>query len=87
MKDSDKCKDAINRVSLAEDIRNILGTDVTPLIECGLIDPWTARKWLVKQLYILMYNDNRTLTAIKNELSDKYNISVSLIEKMVYRKN
>ena len=43
------------------------------------------RKWLVKTIY---WNESekkeKTLTEIKNDLSEKYQISVSSIEKMVY---
>ena len=43
------------------------------------------RKWLVKKLYYQEQAKNeRSLTDIKNEISEKYDISVSSIEKLIY---
>jgi len=46
-----------------------------------------AKKWLVKQHYFRMARTGRTYTDIKYELSVKYGLSVSSIEKLVYRKS
>ena len=43
------------------------------------------RKWLVKKLYYQEQAKNeRSLSDIKNEISEKYDISVSSIEKIIY---
>jgi hypothetical protein len=70
-----------------EEINDELGVDVHPLIKCGLLDSRSATKWLVRRLYYRMAKEDRTYADIKYELSIRYDISVSSIEKMVYRKN
>jgi len=77
--------DATTDVILNE-IRLLAGTDVGKLFDIGLIPPEHARKWLVKQKYFQMAKTGRTYADIKNELSDEYGVSVSTIEKMVYRR-
>jgi hypothetical protein len=69
------------------DLSDELGMDVSLLIETGLIDSRSATKWLVRRLYYRMAKEDRTYADIKYELSIRYDISVSSIEKMVYRKN
>ena len=76
----------ISKESILEEIRDIAGVDAGSLMENGLITQEHARKWLVKQKYYRMAKTGRTYTDIKNELSDCYGLSVSTIEKMVYRK-
>ena len=68
------------------EIKQLAGMDASGLFNIGLIPPKHARKWIVKQKYFLMAKSGRTYTDIKNELSDEYGVSVSAIEKMVYRK-
>ena len=71
---------------IIEDINREFEVDVTQAIEKGILDPYDAKKWLVKQLYYKWAKENRTYADIKYELSVKYEISVSSIEKMIYRK-
>ena len=70
---------------LARDIRQIAGIDPAPMMEIGLIDPQHARKWVVKQQYFALAKTGRTYTDIKYQLSEQYGLSVSSIEKLVYR--
>jgi hypothetical protein len=71
---------------IVSEIEEILGTDTGRLLEVGLLRPVDAKKWLVKQKYYSLAKTGMTYTDIKLDLSDKYGISVSSIEKMVYRK-
>ncbi|MBE0651488.1 MAG: hypothetical protein IH595_11700 [Bacteroidales bacterium] len=71
---------------IAREIKAIAGFDTENIIKAGLITPKQAVKWIVKQKYYQMAKEsNRTYTDIKLELSVKYDVSVSSIEKMVYR--
>ena len=72
---------------IIEDIRQEFDLDLSEVLHRGILDPRDAKKWLVKQLYYKLYKTDRTYTDIKNELSVKYDISVSSIEKLIYRKN
>jgi len=74
------------KMQIVEEIRNEFGIDVSEVVEKGILHPYEAKKWLVKELYFKWAKFDRTLTDIKYELSDLYDISVSSIEKMVYRK-
>ena len=71
---------------LSIEIRNIIGIDPSGLIEIGLIDPQYARKWVVKQKYFELAKTGRTYTDIKYELSERFGLSISSIEKLIYRK-
>jgi hypothetical protein len=70
----------------AEEIRQISGVDAKKLIEIGLLHPVEARRWLVRKKYYLLADGSRTFTDIKLELSEQYGLSVSSIEKLIYRK-
>ena len=75
------------------DLREHFGIDVENLVKRGLLPVSAAKKWLVRELYFTYAKEGntiekrgRTYTNIKNELSDYYGVSVSSIEKMIYRK-
>lgn len=70
----------------AEEIRLLSGVDAKKLIEIGLLHPVEARRWLVRKKYYLLADGSRTFTDIKLELSEQYGLSVSSIEKLIYRK-
>ncbi len=74
------------------DLRDHFGIDVENLIRKGLLPVSAAKKWLVKQLYFTYAKEGnthekggRTYTDIKYQLSIDYDISVSSIEKLIYR--
>ena len=67
------------------EIQQLTGIDAGRLFDIGLLSPDYARKWVVKQKYFQLAKSGRTYTDIKNELSAEYRISVSSIEKIVYR--
>ena len=68
------------------EIEQLAGVDAAQLFDKGLLTLDHARKWIVKQKYFLLAKTGRSYTDIKYELSIDYGISVSSIEKMVYRK-
>jgi hypothetical protein len=70
---------------LARDIKEITGVDASELLRLGIIDMHEARKWIVLHRYYQMVKTGRTYTDVKYELSEIYGVSVSLIEKMLYR--
>jgi hypothetical protein len=71
---------------VAGEIQEITGIDAERLMEIGLLHPEDAKKWLVKYFYYQMSKRGLKYTDIKLELSDRYFLSVSTIEKLVYRK-
>jgi hypothetical protein len=71
---------------ILSEVNEIAGIDVGQLFDIGLISTNHARNWVVKQKYFQLAKTGRTYTDIKNELSDEYGVSISSIEKMVYRK-
>jgi len=68
------------------EIKEIAGIDAGRLFEMGLIPEEHAINWVVKQKYFRLAKTGRTYVDIKNELSVEYGVSVSKIEKLVYRK-
>lgn len=70
---------------LTEEIKEISGVDAKKMIEIGLLHPVDARRWLVRKKYYLLADGTRTYTDIKEELSEQYGISISSIEKLIYR--
>ncbi len=70
---------------LAKDIKEITGIDSAELFRLGIIDMHEARKWVVLHRYYQMVKTGRTYTDVKYELSEIYGVSISLIEKMLYR--
>ena len=77
--------DATKDLILGE-IQELAGIDATLLLDNGLLTLDHAKRWVVKRKYFQLSKSGRTLTDIKYELSDEYGISVSVIEKLIYRK-
>ena len=71
---------------ILNDVNQIVGIDTGILFDIGLIPPNHARNWIVRKKYFEMAKTGRTYTDIKLELSVEYGVSVSMIEKMVYRR-
>ena len=71
---------------IAGEILKFTGVDVKEMLEIGILPPKEAKKWLIKKRYFEMAKTGMTYTDIKYELSIIYEISVSAIEKMIYRK-
>ena len=71
---------------ILSEINEIAGIDTGRLFDIGLISTKHALKWVVMKKYFELAKTGRTYTDIKLELSVDYGMSVSAIEKMVYRK-
>ena len=71
---------------ILSEVNEYAGIDAGKLFDIGLIPPDHARKWVVMQKYFQLAKSGRTYTDIKLELSVDYGVSVSAIEKMVYKK-
>lgn len=71
---------------LADEITAISGVDANKMMDIGLLHPVEARRWLVRKKYYLLADGTRTYTDIKLELSEQYGLSVSSIEKLIYRR-
>ena len=76
----------VSQETMLAEINELAGMDVANLVKKGLVNSNQARKWLVKHKYYEMAKTGRTYVDIKYELSDCYGVSVSTIEKMIYRK-
>jgi hypothetical protein len=76
----------ITKETIIEEIAELSGENARQLFDKGLLNMQHARKWIVVKKYFRLAKTGRSLTDIKYELSAEYGISVSLIEKMVYRK-
>jgi hypothetical protein len=71
---------------ILSEVNQIAGIDTGKLFDIGLIPPNHARNWVVRNKYFELAKTGRTYTDIKLELSVDYGVSVSMIEKLVYRK-
>jgi len=71
---------------ILSEVNQIAGIDTGKLFDIGLIPANHARKWVVRKKYFEMAKTGRTYTDIKLELSVEYGVSVSMIEKLIYRK-
>ena len=76
----------VSQETMLAEINDLAGMDVAILVKKGLVNSNQARKWLVKHTYYEMAKTGRTYADIKYELSNCYGVSVSTIEKMIYRR-
>jgi hypothetical protein len=72
--------------TIINEIKELSGIDITASLRTGLIRPGDATRWLVREKYYRLAKTGRTYTDIKLELSGLYGISISSIEKLIYRK-
>lgn len=71
---------------IIQDILKHYGIDICYQVAIGLLHICDAKNWLVKQEYQRLYSTgNYTYKEIKDLLSKRYDISVSCIEKIIYR--
>jgi|APCry1669188970_1035186.scaffolds.fasta_scaffold297576_2 hypothetical protein len=75
------------------DLKEHYGIDVEFIVKKGLLPASAATKWLVRERYFDKAKDEmnkaqngKTYAEIKYELSDCYGVSVSTIEKLIYRR-
>ena len=72
---------------LVEDVFNKMGVDVLEAVKADLIGRKELVRALIKHDYAQMAKQGKKYKDIKAELSEKYEVSVSSIEKLVYRKS
>jgi len=70
---------------IIQEIKELSGMDAKPFFEKGIVQVTEFRKWIVKQRYNELSKTTMRLTDIKADLSERYAISVSAIEKMIYQ--
>jgi len=70
---------------LANDFMDKYQLDIKEIIDVGLVGEKEIIKALVRKEYNEMAKEGMKYKVIKAELSEKYGISVSSIEKLVYR--
>ena len=75
---NDKIVSEVERLSHKEGLNELLNMGITTIKD--------LQKWLIRELYFEQKEKGgKTCIAIKYDLSDEYNISVSQIEKLIYR--
>ena len=75
-----------NELLLADQVQKTFRVDVVPAIEIGLFGEQQMKKALVRYKYDELAKQGIKYKEIKARLSRKYGVSVSWIEKLVYRK-
>lgn len=76
-----------HELMLADKIHNTFKVDVVPAMEIGLFGVQQIKKILVRHEYDCMAKKGIKYKEIKSTLSERYGVSVSWIEKLVYRKS
>lgn len=70
---------------LVNDVQDKFDVDVLEAVEVGLVSEKDLKRALIVYYYESMAKEGKTYKEIKLVLSEKYGISVSSIEKLVYR--
>jgi hypothetical protein len=72
---------------IIKDIKEHYDIDISYYIAIGLLHIEDAKFWLVKNEYLRLYKTGsyRSYKEIKEFLIERYSISQSCIEKMIYR--
>ena len=73
-----------NEEMLVSEVLDKLNTDIRESIEIGLVGEKEIKRVLVKKDYEDMAKEGMKYKDIKEQLSEKYGVSVSWIEKLVY---
>jgi len=73
---------------IIKDILINYSIDISYFIAVGLLHIDDAKNWLVRNEYRRLYEQEfNTYTEVKKYLASRYGISISSIEKMIYRDN
>ena len=75
-----------SEILLSDKVQKVFQVDIVPAIAIGLIGEQQMKKVLVKYEYETLSKKGIKYKEIKSKLSKKYGVSVSWIEKLVYRK-
>ena len=74
-----------NEEMLVSEVLDKLNTDIRESIEIGLVGEKEIIRVLVKKDYEDMAKDGMKYKDIKEQLSKKYGVSISWIEKLIYK--
>ena len=70
---------------LINDVMDKFDVDILGAVEAGFVGEKEIKRALIKYYYETMAKDGLKYKDIKNELSMRYGVSVSSIEKLVYK--
>jgi hypothetical protein len=71
---------------IIKDILHHYGFDITYFVALGLLHIDDAKHWLINKEYRRLYNGGEySYKEVKTYLSARYGVSISIIEKMIYR--
>ena len=71
---------------IIKDIIHHYGIDITYFVALGLLHIDDAKHWLISKEYRRLYNGGGySYKKVKLYLSDRYGVSISTIEKIIYR--
>ena len=76
-----------NEEKLVNEVLDKLNADIRESVEIGLVGEKEIKRVLLKKEYEDMAKEGMKYKDIKILLSEKYGLSVSMIEKLVYKKN
>ena len=76
----------VNQQRIIKDILQHYKVDVSYFVAMGLLHIDDAKYWLIKKEYKRLYNNGEySYKNVKKFLSERYTISISSIEKLIYR--
>lgn len=71
---------------IIKDIIHHYGLDITYFVALGLLHIDDAKIWLISKEYRRLYNGGEySYKQVKAYLSARYGVSISIIEKIIYR--
>ena len=71
---------------IIKDIFRLYGIDISFMVMMKMLHIDDAKKWLVREEYHRLYREEGySYRQVKEILRDRYGLSVSSIEKLVYR--
>ena len=75
-----------NQERIIKDIIHHYGIDISYYLALGLLHIEDAKNWLIRQEYMRLYKGGEySYKTVKAYLSDRYSVSISKIEKLIYR--
>ena len=75
----------VNQQRIIKDILAHYKIDISYFVALGLLHIEDAKHWLIKKEYQRLYNNGEySYKNVKKFLSERYSISISSIEKMIY---
>ena len=76
----------VNHQRIIKDILHHYRIDISYYVALGLLHIDDAKNWLIRQEYMRLYNKGEySYKQVKSYLSNRYEVSISTIEKLIYR--